>query len=935
MFNKTMSRLWILVGVSLTMTLAACETVGSSSDSTGINTSGSTSGSSAESSSASSDSSSSDETSTVDVAIKTLTIHYHGDTVNYGEWCYWLWEDGGDGKIFYFDGTDDYGAYGSYDATQWTTRAKLNFIIRKKTTWDGQTSDRVIKYADYDLSEAGELHVYVLAGESELFKTSQDALGNRITAAYFSSWSNITVETTAAFVTYELYIDGIMTKTGSGGSSPQVIALEGDVDLAKLYAISVKFEATDSKWKVRAVGSSKLYDTAKFTTDYVYSGNDLGVTYTAAASTFKLWAPTSSSVSLRVFGVGTPASISGNALYDAYNEYTMSRGNGGVWSTRVDKDLAGKYYTYVVTNSSGTNEVVDPYAKAAGVNGLRGQILNFATYNPEGWNESTYSDIKAPTDLTVYEMHVRDLTADATWTGTEANRGKYLGLSESGTTYTENDITVKTGFDHIKELGVNAVQLMPFFDQANNELLPSYNWGYNPLNYNVLEGAYSSVPKRGEVRIQEFKQMVKSYADQDIRMIMDVVYNHVSAASSSNFSLIVPGYYFRYNADGSYSNGSGCGNDTASERSMFRKFIVDSVCFWASEYHIKGFRFDLMGLIDTTTMNAVKEALSAIDPDIVVYGEPWAAGSTASSATLSTTSQVYSTLVGVGGFNDAGRNGLRGENSWSGNQYGWMQKGETDNKNDSTYINRVKGMMAGMTGNYYDYNQWDPSKTVNYASCHDNLTLYDQLSGTVGATDAPKASVAVNSTVLFSQGIAFIQGGEEIMRSKRADDDDAAETFYTINGVKISHNSYMAGDSVNAYKWNNKVTYKAYFDKYVEAIALRKSYSGFRLSSASNIARQGIAGNETLRMGFWDGALAFSTIAGWYTGAPGETSSAVYVFVNAREVVTTGTLNSIIAWGTADVKVLYDSTGVRAINSTISNTVTLSAYSVLVVQRLD
>lgn len=694
----------------------------------------------------------------------------------------------------------------------------------------------------------------------------------------------------------------------------------------------MKFEATDTEWKGGWVKSNKLFDTTKFNNDYVYGGNDLGVTYTPSLSTFKLWAPTSSSVELRLYQGGSPSTVTNNKNDDLFTVHSLTRGSQGIWSTTVAEDLAGKYYTYNVTNTNGTNEVVDPYAKSAGVNAFRGQIVDFSTLNPEGWDTLAFEDIESPTDLTVYEMHVRDLTSDASWNGSEANRGKYLGLVEEGTTYTEGSTTVSTGYDHLKELGINAVQILPFFDSPNNELNPTYNWGYNPANYNVLEGAYSSDPPHGEVRIQEFKQTVKGLAEGGIRVVMDVVYNHVNAASSSNFNLIVPGYYFRYNANGSLSNGSGCNNDTASERPMFSKFIVDSVSFWASEYKIKGFRFDLMGLIDTGTMNAVKAALNAIDPDIVVYGEPWAAASTATTATMSTTGQVYSSLVGVGAFNDAGRNGIRGENSWSGNQYGWMQKGEADNL-EGSFLNRVKGMMAGMTGSYYDYAQWDPSKTVNYASCHDNLTLYDQLSGTVSPSDAPKASVAINSTVLFSQGIPFIQGGEEIMRSKKADEDDLDATYYLINGVKISHNSYMAGDSVNAYQWQNKITYQSYFDRYAEAIALRKSYNGFRLASAANIGRQYVQGDATIRMGFWDGALAYSTIAAWYTGRPGETSKAVYVFVNAREVVTSGNLKSVIAWGTGNVKVLYDSTGARDPGTLIADSVTLSAYSVLVVER--
>jgi len=929
--TKIIKQLLLAVTCASALTLAACEPSSSSSasDTSSTEPSTSLSSSSSEITSSSSESSSSSEGSTSEVAVdvQTVVMHYHGESLNYTEWCFWIWEESGDGAIFQFTGTDEYGAYGSYPADTWTTRTKLSFIIRKKITWDGQTSDRSFNYSDYPLTENGEIHIYILEGESELFTTSQDALGNRVTSASFTTWTTIKVETTAAFATYELTVDGVTTKTGVGGSSPQTITLDSPADLSKLYSVRVKFLETDTKWKLRAVTSNNLYDTTEFTNNYVYNGTDLGATYTSESTTFKLWAPTCSAVTLRLYTIGTPSSVSGNTLNDAFTAHLMAHGDQGVWSTTILGDLNMKYYTYMVTNALGTNEVVDPYAKAAGVNGLRGQVLDFDLTNPEGWDTVSYSDIASPTDLTVYEMHVRDLTSDVSWTGTEANRGKYLGLSETGTTYTEGETTVSTGFDHLKELGVNAVQILPFFDSANNELNPSYNWGYNPLNYNVLDGSYSSNPRKGDVRVKEFKQVVKDYASSDIRIIMDVVYNHVSAATSSNFSMIVPGYYFRYNADGSYSNGSGCGNEVASERAMARKFIVDSVVWWASEYNIKGYRFDLMGLIDTTTMNAVKTALAAIDPDIVVYGEPWAAaGTTLPGGQMSTTGQVYSTLVGVGGFNDAGRNGIRGENSWSGNQWGWMQKGEADNASNVSFINRVKGMMAGMNGEYYNYANWNPSKTVNYASCHDNLTLYDQLSGTVDAADIAKASVAINSLVLLSEGIPFINGGEEILRSKVAAEEDTSDTYYTIGTQHISHNSYKSGDATNSYKWGNKITYKAVFDKYKEAIALRKAHAGFRLSSQTMIATKENATGKS--MGFWDGDLAYSTIAAWYTGG-GET---IYVFANARNVVTTGTLRSLITFG-GTVNVIYDSTGTRTVGSAITDYVTLSAYSVLVVKR--
>jgi len=862
-----------------------------------------------------------------EVEYETLVIHFRGDGLVLADWCVWLWEDGGDGAIFLFNEPDDaYGAVGRYPADTWNTRTKLNYITRKKTTWTGQSPDNYFKFElfkDY-VTETGEMHVYLIHLEREVFVSQAEALGDRVTKAYFTNWTTIAFETTAAFYSYELLANDVAIKSGNSGVSGQTITLDADGDLSVNYKVKVKFKVEDTRYKYKGVSSTNLFETSKFLSDYTYNGSDLGVTYTPTASTFKLWAPTSSKVTMRLYYAGTPSTISGSTLTDAmYGQYPMTKGTGGVWSTTLTGDMHGRYYTYLVENSEGTNEVIDPYAKAAGVNGARGQILDFSRTNPEGWDDVTFTDIAAPTDLTIYEMHVRDLTIDSSWTGTQAKRGKYLGMVEEGTTYTEGEVTVKTGFDHLKELGINAIQIMPFYDQANNETLDTYNWGYNPLNYNVLEGQYSSNPYLGDTRIREFKEAVMGFSNAGIRIIMDVVYNHVASATGSNFNMIVPGYFFRMNPDGSYSDGAGVGNEVKTERKMMSKFIIDSIKFWATEYKIKGFRFDLMDLIDTATLQSARTAMNQIDPDIVIYGEPW-------SAVGYNLGRVYLTLTGVGGFNDQGRNGIRGDNSWD-NRWGWMQKGETDNKNGTSYINRVKGMMAGMAGEYYNYTNWDPSKTINYASCHDNMTLYDQLRHTVDAGKAPTATVSVNALVTFGIGVPFINGGEEIMRSKIAAEDDLPETYYIAGTEKVSHNSYRSPDSVNSYKWQNKITYTAQFDKYVEMINLRKEHSLFRLSQASMIGRQ-YEGYPSKQMGFWDGALAYSTIAAWYRNA----SETLYVFANARESVTAGALQSYVSWGSSSdaVQVLFDSTGKYDPGTNLTAGVMLDPYQVLLLKRL-
>ncbi len=928
MFKHNLKSIIILL-VALIMPLSACDSI-SSSGSNGTSTTSQTSGSNSTTSQTSTTSSGNGEGT--EIEYETLIVHFRGEGLVLLDWCLWIWEDGGNGAIHLFSEVVDGWATSTIPADTWNTRTKLNYITRKVSTWVGQSPDNYFKFEMFEdyITATGEMHVYIIHMETEVFVTKAEAEGDRVLKAYFTNWTTITFETTAAFVSYELLANGTAIKTGNAGTSGQTITLDADADLSTLYQIKVKFLATDTKFKYKGVSAEQLFETNKFLTEYTYNGNDLGVTYTPTSSSFKLWAPTSSAVKLRVYMFGTPSILSGSTLTDSMiGTYTMTRSAGGVWSVTVNQDLHARYYTYLVTNSQGTNEVIDPYAKSAGVNGLRGQILDFSKTDPEGWDDVTFADIAAPTDLTIYEMHVRDLTIDSSWNGTEINRGKYLGLIESGTSFTSGEVTVSTGYDHLKELGINAIQIMPFYDQANNELENTYNWGYNPQNYNVLEGQYSSNPRFGEIRVNEFKQVIKEFANSGIRVIMDVVYNHVASATGSNFNIIVPGYFFRMNSDGTYSDGAGVGNEVKTERKMMSKFIVESMKFWADEYKIKGFRFDLMDLIDTTTLQTARTAMDAIDQDIVIYGEPW-------SAVNYNPSRIYSPdLSGIGAFNDKGRNGIRGDNNWD-NRWGWIQKGESDNSTPAAignYLNNVKGMMAGMTGNYYNYSNWDPSKTINYASCHDNLTLYDQLLYSVNSGDAPKASVAVNALVTFGIGVPFINGGEEIMRSKVAADDDLPETYYTAdNGTKISHNSYRSPDSVNAYKWGNKVTYKDYFDRYVSMIALRQQYNNFRIATNTLVGRQGQGTDEGKQMGFWDGALAYSTIAAWYSNS----QATLYVFANARESVTTGTLRSTIGWDSsgAQVEVLFDSSGQYAVGTRLTNSVTLNPYQVLLLKRL-
>lgn len=871
---------------------------------------------------------------------QVITFRLRGDNVaNYSNFAIWIWEDGYEGELFTFEDTDDYGGYISFPVDTWETRTRLNYIIRPANTWAGQSPDTIIQYADFApyVTPEGEMNVYLILGETEYYFTEADATGDRVTGAFFASWRTIEILTNAPFTSYQILADEDVIASGGSGNSGQLAVIPEDADLSLLYRVKVLFKPGDTKYRFRTVLANRLFDTSKFNQEMTYTGNDLGMTLTETNAIFKVWAPTSQRVKLNIYTNGDTSAITGQTINDfPIGTYTMDRGDYGVYEYTLPltahRGLIGRYYTYSVTNSIGTNEVMDPYAKTAGVNGVRAMITDISLIQPEGWDEVTFSDISSPTDLLVYELHVRDLTMDETWTGSETNRGKFAGLIEEGTTYTSPDgITVSTGFDHLKDLGFNALQILPFYDQANNELSETFNWGYNPLNFNVLEGQYSVNPRSGITRVYEFKQVVQKFASIDVRIIMDVVYNHTHTGTSSNFNMLVPGYYYRLNPDGTFSDGAGVGNETKSERPMFRKFIVDSVKFWAEEYKIKGFRFDLMALIDVETMNLVKSELNTIDPDIVVYGEPWKGFSdtTLPLDQQSNTYSVYNRLNGVGGFNDAGRNGLKGENNWgNGTEYGWFQKGEADNASNPTFINRVKGMMGGVNGDFYSSSYRDPKKTVNYASAHDNLTLYDQLQGTVGVQNTPNASVGINALVSFSVGMPFLHAGEEVMRTKIAAPTDTEETYFIINGQKISHNSYKSPDSTNSIKWDRKVTYLAQYERYKAMIELRLTLPAFQVESSSLVQPSSGA-----KMGFWDGALAYSTIGAWFTNDP---NNAYYVFVNAREATASGSLTSLLIWGSASdqVEVMFDSLGVHTPGIRLNGQVLMQSYQVLLLKRL-
>ncbi len=750
----------------------------------------------------------------------SISFHYQRSDNDYSSWDMWLWESGKEGAGFAFNGIDDWGAIAAYPLSTWTDviNNSLGFIIRKGgNDWvskDCGGKDLFVDFSQFNKDEKGIYHIYMISGDGNIYSDANGSVKPSITYCTFTKNNQIAALANIQIASYTLKENGtVITKDDNAGRMKRIDVYlpEGKtVDYSANYELTLTFVNGESL--SATVDKTNLFGKDDFGNLYNYDGTDLGVTYSETSSSFAVWSPLSSEITLRIYDSGTPSSIAGGS--DDHKDYAMEKSDKGVYRAKVDGDLAGKYYTYIVTNGTySKTEIVDPYAKGCGVNGLRGMIVDFSKTNPEGWENVSPLTIDRK-GMVVYETHVADVTSSSTWTGTEANRKKFAGMYEGGTTYSKDGVSVKTGFDHIKELGVNAVQIVPIFDQANDELNMSFNWGYNPLNYNCLEGGYSSDPKDGYARIKEFKTLVKKYNEAGMNIIMDVVYNHVAGASKSNFDVLMPGYYFRYTGNMALSNGSGCGNETASEHYMMRKFIVESSSFWAKEYKLGGFRFDLMGLHDLTTMNEVTAKAKEINPNIVIYGEPWQGGTSTLSDGDSAKQVNGNKYEGYGQFNDQMRDALIRGGLSGDSDLGWVT--DTENALETGYQNKLLKGIQGITS-APAAEIADPDKTVSYVTCHDNYTLADRVvaTGKVEKTDTDtlsKMNMLANSVAFTSQGTSFMLAGEEMLRSK--------------DGNK---NSYNASYKVNELDYSLKIEHADLFKSYQKLIDLKKNLDGLHL----------------------------------------------------------------------------------------------------------
>lgn len=584
----------------------------------------------------------------------------------------------------------------------------------------------------------------------------------------------------------------------------------------------------------------------------VYEGDDLGVICKDNEVYINVWSPSASAVSFQLYKAGH----GGNAL----KVISLKRQIKGNWTHKLVGNWEGFYYTFKIKyKDTWLNEVPDPYAKAVGVNGDRGMIVNLDKTNPDLWAFDKGPMLKQQTDAVIYEMHIRDVTIHPQ--SGIVNKGKFLGLTEVGT---KSPMGLPTGLDYIKNLGVTHVHLLPSFDFKSldeSNSTAQYNWGYDPKNYNVPEGSYATNPYDGKVRINEFKRLIQSFHSHNIGVILDVVYNHTGDTENAIFNQLVPNYYYRQNSEGGFSNASACGNETASERPMFRKFMIESLLYWVNEYHIDGFRFDLMGIHDLKTMELIRDTLMKVKPDILLYGEGWTAGGSPLSDDKRAIKSNIKSLTGIAAFSDEIRDGLKGH------VFTPSEKGFISGKVDLAESVRF-GIVGGVFHPQIQYNKvnytnapWalEPNQTIVYTSCHDNHTLWDRLeiaNPTVSVQDRTSMQKLAIGIVLTSQGISFLHAGCEFLRTK--------------NGVE---NSYESPDNINQMDWIRKDSNIVVVDYVQKLIQLRKTHSAFRLGNAADI-RQHITFSKEPK----DGLVQYSI-----EKAPNEPWKYIHIMINGTD----------------------------------------------------
>ena len=760
-----------------------------------------------------------------------LIVHYKrtSNPTNYGDWGLWLWALKGSGLpesqvTPFFSNVLDNKGYALIDAQVPISDGvtQLGLIPRLKSGWTKDVDlDRVVNLDENNFAE-----IWIQQNDGYIYTNDSYTIPPEIWGASIETLRTVKVTLSKANGTagagFSLTGDGAPAivsaekikdlNSGTTSSNKQwLITTASDIPLGATLRVVHTDPDPARVYGSRQLVAAGVFTSAAFVDAYTYTGDDLGSTYTAAKTDFRVWAPTASAVSLVTYASATADKASGTVT-------PMTSSAKGTWTASLSGDRHGQVYMYRVTVGGNTEDAVDPYARSVTIDGNRGVVIDLTKTNPTGWlthKKPAFSG-KA-SDSVMYELHVRDASIDANSGVKAADRGKFLGLAQLGTTIKSGKVSASTGLSFFKEMGVTHVQLLPMYDYASGglESNPTFNWGYDPEHFNVPEGQYSSDPTNPVARIRELKTAIQAFHTNGMRVTMDVVYGHVASATEFSQNLIVPGYWFRKDANGNLTNRSGCGNDTATERPMVRKFIVDSMKYWTQEYKLDGYRIDQMGLWDVKTVNDSANAVRAIEPAATIIGEAWSMGGD-SGQPQGNQGQLLN-MPGVGAFNDGIRNGV---------------KGSPDGTSDGGYVNgnpgAINAVKAGIIGHTsadkitVPWLTLESGQSVNYAEAHDNMTLFDKLwavNNQKSRSEVAKQARQIGSLILLAQGTAFIQAGQEFLRSKNGD-----------------HNSYRSSDAVNSLKWAERINQKVTVDYHKGLIAIRKAHPAFRLGSRSSIS---------------------------------------------------------------------------------------------------
>jgi pullulanase len=753
-----------------------------------------------------SQSSTPEQTTSQSTADKTLVIHYLRYDENYEPWNLWLWAEGGEGSVYQFAETDEFGVVATATIPGSAEASSIGLIVRTDDWVKDVDEDRFITAFD----ENNSAEVWLVEADPTIYFEEPD-LGPKILSANIDSLNEINLSLSEKLDTadldrssFEVFGDGesikvqeVKSQYVNPVSSEVKIVLASELDLGKSYRVASGY------FGEKAASPRRVFGSEEFASAFHFDG-ELGPIYSKTKTTLRVWAPTATNVSALIYeGVDGPLD----------QDLPMKKGPKGTWEVVLSGDRHLTAYTYLVNHGQRKVEAVDPYVKSASINGKRGVILDMARTNPSSWPAKQAPFSGKSTDAIFYELHVRDLGMDAS--SGISNKGKFISLTESGTKTPLGD---PTGIDAIVDLGVTHLQLLPIYDYASIDETrnDSFNWGYDPLNYNVPEGSYASDPADPVARVRELKQAISYVNSRGLRVVMDVVYNHVYDVSSHSFQRIVPGYFFRTDRSGNWANGTGVGNEVASERSMVRKFIVESASYWAEEYQLGGFRFDLMGIHDVETMTEVRAAVTKIDPSFLIIGEGWNMGQELTAEQKANQLNAFK-MPGISHFNDGIRDGLKGS-VFNDLDTGWATGKQSSTRAVQEGIVgqiRFSGSLGGQWGDI------EPGQSVSYVEAHDNLTLHDKLQVSVpnaSAQERSKLHRFASSVAILAQGLTFIHAGQEFERSKDGD-----------------HNSYKSSDSVNALRWLERAKNKTTVDYFKGLIQIRKAHPAFRMDSASKV----------------------------------------------------------------------------------------------------